>query len=420
LTTDTTGDFIFVDVTPSGPASTSTLTISGLRMETELVGSGVQTATLRADDDGDCSDGSITPLSDGDTTVGYVGDVTRFGGADRFATAQILFEDEFTCPNDVIIARADQFADALAASYLAGDLETGILLTNTSSVPAATLNALRNQGVNNVYLMGGTAAISAAVATQLDGTTAYTCGGGPEVPAATLTVQRLGGADRFATAQMAAEFPGLAAGGKLDITPTDGVDEDLPAAILVSGVNFPDALAAGPVAYIGDNTGPVPLLLTGTASVPSATLDALTNLGVANVVVVGGTAAVSDAAVAQLTGAGYNVRRIAGTSRQATAVALATAMITEWDFDTNDVSIARGDDFPDSLAGGARAGDQNEAILLTGSPTSLSTDTSSFLSNWEGVLEGLDELDDVNVFGGTSALSAAVVQAVLNAASLQK
>jgi putative cell wall-binding protein len=421
LTTDTTGDFIFVDVTPSGPASTSTLTISGLRMETDN-GSGVQTATVYADDNNTCNDGDGVQLSDGDTTTGYVGQVDRYAGADRFTTAQIIFEDEFPCLNDVIIARADQFPDALAASYLAGQMSTGILLTNTGSVPAATLNALRNEGVNNVFLMGGTAAISEAVATQLDGTTAYTCGGGPEVPAATLSVQRIGGVDRFETAQNASEFAGLGAAGDLDITPTDGIANAATTAIVASGLNFPDALAAGPLAYAGDCCGGVslPLLLTQTASVPAPTLAALTNLGVVNVVVVGGTAAVSDAAVAQLTAAGYNVRRIAGTSRQATAVALATAMITEWGYDNDDVSLAAGDRFPDALTGGAWAGSNGQAVLLTGSPTSLSTETSAFLSDWERVVEGVDELDDFDVFGGTAAVSAAVTQAALNAASLQK
>jgi hypothetical protein len=149
-------------------------------------------------------------------------------------------------------------------------------------------------------------------------------------------------------------------------------------------------------------------------------LAALTNLGVVNVVVVGGTAAVSDAAVAQLTAAGYNVRRIAGTSRQATAAALATAMLTEWGYDDDDVSLAAGDSFPDALTGGAWAGSNGQAVLLTGSPTSLSAVTSAFLSDWERVVEGSDELDDFDVFGGTAAVSAAVVQAALNAASLQK
>jgi putative cell wall-binding protein len=416
LTTDATNDFIFVDVTPSGPATSSTFTISGLRMETEV--RRVQVAALYADNNNICNDGDGDRLSSADTTVGFVGDVNRFGGADRFATAQILFENEFVCPNDVIIARADQFPDALAASYLAGDLGTGILLTNTNSVPAATLNALRNEGVNNVFLMGGTAAISAAVATQLDGTTAYTCGGGPEVPAATLTVQRLAGVDRFETAQLAAELPGLAGAGTLDITPDDGIANSARTVVLASGLNFPDALAAGPLAYAGDCCDdPVPLLLTRGTDVPASTMAALTNLGIVNVVVVGGTAAVSDAAVAQLTGAGYHVRRIAGTSRQATAATLALAMISDWGYSDSSTGLARGDNFPDSLTGSGWAGHNRQVILLTSSATSLSGETATFLALWENVLQ--DEVDVFDVFGGTAAVSAAVVQAALDAASLQ-
>jgi putative cell wall-binding protein len=419
LTTDTTSDFIFVDVTPSGPASTSTFTISGLRMETDN-GFGVQRATVYADDNDTCNDGDGVQLSDGDTTIGYVGTVTRYGGADRFSTAQIIFESEFACSPDVIIARADQFPDALAASYLAGQMDTGILLTNTDSVPAATLNALRNEGVLNVFLMGGTGAISAGVATTLDATPAYNCGG-TAIPDTTLNVQRIAGADRFETAQNAAEFPGLGAAGTLDITPTDGIANPAKTAIVASGLNFPDALAAGPLAYAGDCcSDSLPMLLTQPGSVPPATLAALTNLSVVNVVVVGGTAAVSDAAVAQLTAAGYHVRRIAGASRQATAAALATAMLTEWDYDDDDASFARGDGFADSLTGATAAGTDGQVVLLTSSPTGLSAETSAFVSDWERVVEGFDELDDFEIYGGTAAVSAAVTQAMLNAASLQK
>jgi putative cell wall-binding protein len=423
LTANTTFDSILIDVTPSGPATVSTFTLSNVRVETDPLG-GIVSFQVQTDDDGTCNDsGGELLLTGGDTTAGFHAEVERFGGADRFSTAQIIFETGFSCENDVIIARADLFPDALAASYLAGQRGTGILLTNTNSVPAATLNALRNEGVNNVFLMGGTAAISAAVATQLDGTTAFDCGGGPEVPAATLNVQRIGGPSRYDTAELAAEFAGLGEAGSLDITPTDGIANQAKTAIVTSGENFPDALAAGPLAFDGDGLDSVPLLLTQPGSVPSATLAALTNLSVVNVIVVGGTAAVSDAAVAQLTAAGYQVRRIAGTTRQATAVALATAMADEWGYDTDDVDLVRGDDFADALTGGPFAGngyddDQPHAILLTGSPTSLSTPTTAFLTAWESVTGG--EWDELDVFGGTGAVSAAVIQAALDAGSLQK
>jgi lactocepin len=394
-------------------------TISNLPIETDVTG--LVLTDLRPDNGDNTCDGDEPTSIDTDKTVGYVGTITRYGGADRFTTAQIAFEENFSCRNTVVIARADQFPDALAASYLAGQEGTGILLTNTDSVPAATLNALRNKGVNTVFLMGGTAAISDAVATQLDGTTVYDCGGGPAVPAETLTVQRVAGTDRFETAQVAAEFAGLGSAGTLDINNDGDCDDDLTTAVVASGLNFPDALAAGPLAYVGSphancGNGALPLLLSRTADVPSATLAALTNLGIQNVVVIGGTAAVSDAAVAQLTAAGHTVRRVAGANRFATAATLATAMELEWDYDTAEVAIARGDSFADALTGGPVAGDDHEPIVLSSS-TSLSPETAAVLSIWSALSGSV--LDFIEIFGGTSAVSPAVVQGALDAASQQ-
>lgn len=410
---------IYLVVTPSAPASTSTITISGVRVDNSSTG--LQTATLFSDDNNDCAGGNTGALSAA-TTVGYIGDINRRGGADRFTTAQVMFEQRFDCNFNAIIARADLFPDALAAAYLAGHVRTGILLTHTDSVPAATLNALRNEGVKNVYLMGATEAISSAVATQLDGTTAYDCGGSPASPASTLTVQRIGGADRFETARLVAEFPGLLNAGTLDINNDGDCNDAAKTAIVASGVNFPDAVAAGPLAYIGSphgdcGSGELPLLLSHTTSIPSDTLAALTNLGIVNVVVVGGPAAVSDGAVAQLTAAGYNVRRISGANRMATAAALATAMMREWDYDCCEVGIARGDLFPDALTAGPFAGDNHYPILLTASPTDLSSESAAVISGWNTMFG--DVLDDFDIFGGTSAVSSAVVQAALNAASQQ-
>jgi putative cell wall-binding protein len=414
-------DSVFLDVTPSGPATASVFTISNLPIETDATG--LVLADLWLDNGDDTCDGDEATLASFDETVGFIGNVGRLGGADRFTTAQILFEENFGCQDTVVIARADQFADALAASYVAGQEVTGLLLTNTDSIPAATLNQLRSVGATRVLLMGGTAAISEAVATQLDGTTVYNCGGGPVVPAETLTVQRLAGADRFETARAAAEFEGLGSAGSLDINNDGDCLDEAKTAIVASGSTFADALASGPLAYAGnphDSCGdatPIPLLLTGAASVPAATSAALINLGIENVIVVGGTAAVSDAAVAQLTSAGYTVRRIAGTNRHATAVALGSAMILEWGFHRNVVELARGDGFADALAGGAFGGWNHEIILLTASPSSLSAESAAALSGWRRAFS--DTVAHFTVFGGTGAVSTAVVQGALDAASQQ-
>jgi putative cell wall-binding protein len=338
VTANTGNNSVFVNVTPSAPNTASTFTISNLPIETNS--GGIITTTVKLDNGDETCDGDETVLVDLPATAGFVGFVGRLGGADRFATAELITEADSSCFNTVILARGDQFADALAASYVAGHEGAGILLTNTDSIPASTLNGLRNVGAKRVLLMGGTAAISDAVATQLDGTTAYNCHAGPVVPATTLTVQRLAGSDRFQTAQVAAEFEGLGSAGALDTNRDGDCNDDAKTAIVASGSTFADALAAGPLAYAGNpkfgcgNATPIPLLLTGAAGVPAATTAALTNLGIQNVIVVGGTAAVSDAAVAQLTSAGYSVRRIAGANRNATAVALGSAMIDEWGFRT--------------------------------------------------------------------------------------
>jgi putative cell wall-binding protein len=63
-------------------------------------------------------------------------------------------------------------------------------------------------------------------------------------------------------------------------------------AYLASGTNYPDALAGAPVAARAG----APLLLTSHDCVPASSLAELTRLGVTNIVVLGGTSAVSDAA----------------------------------------------------------------------------------------------------------------------------
>ena len=97
------------------------------------------------------------------------------------------------------------------------------------------------------------------------------------------TVTRLAGSDRYSTAAAicSASFePGV------------------PVAYVAVGDNFPDALAAGPVA--GINGGPV--LLATRDSIPSATKSELARLAPLSIVVVGGPGVISDAVLTQLAG----------------------------------------------------------------------------------------------------------------------
>ncbi|MGH9165603.1 MAG: cell wall-binding repeat-containing protein, partial [Acidimicrobiales bacterium] len=104
----------------------STFTIAGLRVSAATTASpGPVTAILTS---GLCS-APATPANtiSADTVVAGVAGVQRFGGSDRFTTAQQLFADAFPCGGttglaNAVVARGDDFPDALAASYLAGTL----------------------------------------------------------------------------------------------------------------------------------------------------------------------------------------------------------------------------------------------------------------------------------------------------------
>jgi len=93
-----------------------------------------------------------------------------------------------------------------------------------------------------------------------------------------------------------------------------------PTAVLVSGTAFPDGLAAGPLAAL--DKGPV--LLTQPDALPMNVAVELQRLGVTSVTVVGGTAAVQDHVLDQITQVtGATTTRLAGIDRYDTAAKVA-------------------------------------------------------------------------------------------------
>lgn len=148
---------------------------------------------------------------------------------------------------------------------------------------------------------------------------------------------RIAGNDRFATAAEMSK-----------VRSANGVDT----AYVATGFGFADALAGGPAADTAEGT----VLLVTKDSVPSSTRAELRRLNPTEVVVLGGSGAVSDDVVAEL-----GARRIAGANRYATAAAISA--------DTFDpavpvVYIATGEGFADALAGAAAGALQGGPVLL--------------------------------------------------------
>jgi putative cell wall-binding protein len=308
--------------------------------------------------------------------------LTRIAGADRFETASKLATDAFSgAAATAVIARGDQPADALAGAYLAGTVGGPILLSQTDSVPKTTKDTLASLGVKTVYLLGGTGAVTTAAENDLK-SSGY-------------AVTRLQGADRYETAANVATTPSSSGIGQIGGQRT---------AFLVNGDSFADALAAGPLAAAGS----FPILLTQANTVPTSTRTAISTLGIKRIVAVGGTAVVSNEALASAAGAagaGATSDRIGGDDRYHTSTLVADyalGNVSSWS--TTLVDVATGEQPADALAGGPAAGKTRRSILLTAT-ASLSQRTSDWLNAHSTTLTGGRAL------GGTAALSAATVEA---------
>ena len=315
------------------------------------------------------------------TTSGFV----RVAGADRYATAAAVADAAFPSGASIaVVATGASFPDALAADYLAGQVGGPVLLTEPTVLPAVTASSSPSWARAIVYLVGGTAAVSAGVAAQLGAMV------GPN--GKPLLVVRVFGNDRYSTAAAVANRVPKAQVGQVGGVPT---------ALLATGTGFADALS-GSAAAAGAH---LPLLLTTPTSLSPVVLPTLKALGVTNVVILGGTGAVSSAVLSALTAAGITVLRIGGADRVATATLVAHWEVTTLGFSGTDVSVARGDDAGggvDALSLGVLAGLGHQPLLLAASPTSLGSALTSWLTADTGLAGG-------TVAGGTGAVSAVVM-----------
>ncbi|HEU5326043.1 MAG TPA: cell wall-binding repeat-containing protein [Candidatus Limnocylindria bacterium] len=197
------------------------------------------------------------------TRDGKATSVVRIGGADRYATAALISQTFF--PKDapaVMIATGRNYPDALAGAAAGARYGIPILLVTGDSIPAATAAELIRLNPDEIYVLGQTGAVTAGVQTQL---AAYTSS---KTPA---SVIRLGGATRYDTAVAISQhfFPA-----------------GLSPVFVATGVNFPDALAAGPL-------GRAVLLVPGT-SVPINIANEVRRITPTDVHLLGGPLVVSD------------------------------------------------------------------------------------------------------------------------------
>ena len=89
----------------------------------------------------------------------------RIAGSGRVETAVAVSGSAFPDgTGTVVLARADDFADALTGAPLAASFDAPLLLTGVDALPAATGDEITRLGAGNAVLLGGTGAISESVA----------------------------------------------------------------------------------------------------------------------------------------------------------------------------------------------------------------------------------------------------------------
>jgi putative cell wall-binding protein len=308
-------------------------------------------------------------------------DTGRLAGTDRYGTAAAIARAAH--PDgvpDAVLARGDLFPDALAGAHLAGAVGGPVLLTSPGELHLQASEALA--GAGDVVVLGGPAAVSEAVVETLRGRGHR--------------VSRVAGDDRYGTAAAAAA---VATAGR-DPVLLDGKRT----ALLASGEGFADALSGGPLAAVG-----LPLLLTPRTALAPAAERALAELEVEHVVVLGGTAAVSDEVVAAVEATGVSVERAAGDDRAATAAAVADLALDRLGWDGTRVLLARQDAFPDGLAGGPLGAALAAPVLLTAAEA-LTAATAAWLEAHHG------DVRSIVVLGGTAAVSDETLAAARSAA----
>lgn len=249
----------------------------------------------------------------------------RIYGNDRYETAVNI--SKIGWPNGAdaaVIATGKDFPDALCAAPLAKSLNAPILLTQDNELNESVKSELVRLGIKEVYIVGGTGAISYSVQSK--------------IASMGIKCKRIMGDDRYGTSIAVANS--IASHGE---------------AIVATGEDFPDALSIASWAAANG----VPILLTKSMEIPEALMEYMEKNNIKTTYVIGGAGAVSNSVMDKLPGA----VRLGGSDRYDTNIQILRKFAG--DFDLNRIFMATGTDYPDALSGSALSAMWESPMILT-------------------------------------------------------
>lgn len=311
-------------------------------------------------------------------------EVLHISGATRYDTAaQEAISAYPYGSNTVIIAGGEEgrWPDALSASGLAGVIQCPILLTASSSLSPEAQRVITALGASEAIVIGGSASISDRAYKQIKAS----------LPSDG-KISRLGGQDRFDTANLIYQSGYYKSGGKY--WGKDGV-------IIASGNNFPDALSISALAF----SKKMPVFLTNNANIDNVSLVWVNSIKPKQVIIAGGAACVNSRSASKLKSiAKVTPIRLSGDNRYSTGAKIAKWCVTKGYLKWNGAAFASGKSPYDALAGGALQGRSKSVLLLTDSNTN---------TNVSDIRASRSSVGYISFLGGTAAVSQGYRNAVI-------
>ncbi|WP_019850280.1 cell wall-binding repeat-containing protein [Desulfitobacterium sp. PCE1] len=282
----------------------------------------------------------------------------RLYGKDRTATSLAVSQQGWGASDTVILNELNNYADAIAATPLAVQLDAPVLLTYGAHLDPRVKEELKRLKAKKVILLGGNGRLSTTMEKELT--------------ELNYEWERIGGADRYETSALIAER-----------VPSDTM-------IMVNGDDFPDALSAASYAGIKQ----IPILLMSNPEFPQTVSDYYQKHKPTQVIVVGGDGVVPEQLVKK-----QNIPitlRLGGEDRYESAAKLYE--YAQGSYGSKQLYLASGQHYPDAMVGTVLAAKNNSALLITKSYTLPESIAPIFAPDKIAAME-------IFILGGTGVVS---------------
>ena len=295
------------------------------------------------------------------------GSVERLWGNYSYDTSLAITQKAFTESEYAIVARCDDFADAMSATGLAGALNAPVLLSETDRLTPCIGEELTSLGVKTVYLIGGEAALTPQVKNDIE--------------SLDIAVNRVAGYASWDTSVECAQT-------LKEVQKEKGITPQLDAVIVATSYSFSDALSMSSFAYKYQ----VPIILeTYDHELTDEGLELLEDkdyFDSSDVYIPGGPAAVPTESVEGTLDSSHTFTRIYGNTGYDTSNEVACYLVKAGLLSADTVCVATGAVSAcgvDALSGSALAGKAGGVMLLVNTEEDYgaidTTTVDKFLAN---------------------------------------